>query len=120
MKIGLILILIGVVIFMGFNISSLRKEAQSSAVLAASLRENNDKLQGELMRLSGINNQNEQFLNELEQNVKALESKMPIETLEKQIPKEIYKDIKPIIDRLQSLRETKENRDVPAEDKLQE
>lgn len=108
MKLALILILIGVVIFMGFNIVSLKKEAQSSEELAANLRDRNDKLQSELMRLSRINNENQQFLNELEQNVKALESKMSIEALEKQIPKEIYKDIKPIIDRLQSLQETKE------------
>ena len=84
------------------------------------MEERNDKLQRELMRLSRVNHKNEQFLNELEQNVRELENKIPIETLERYIPKEMLTDIKPIIDRLQFLQETRGNRAESGEEKYQE
>ncbi|MDI6759041.1 MAG: hypothetical protein QMD94_05165 [Candidatus Omnitrophota bacterium] len=101
MKLVLILILVGVVILVAFSASALRKELQAAREHSIRLEERNDKLQRELMRLSRVNHDNEQFLNELEQSFRELENKMPIENLERYIPKEMLKDIKPIIDRLQ-------------------
>jgi hypothetical protein len=45
---------------------------------------------------------------------------MPIETLEKHIPKEMLKDIKPVIERLQFLQEKRENKAVSVEDEHME
>jgi TolA-binding protein len=110
MKSAILFILIGLVVFLGFSNSGLRKELLSIKEYVRQMEERNSQLQRELMRLGRVNSANEQFLNELEQNVRDLESKMPIETLERYIPKEMLKDIKPIIDRLRFLQETRENR----------
>ena len=49
-------------------------------------------------------------MNEIEQSVTELESKVDLETLERYIPKKIWSEIKPIIDRLQDFQKEREKR----------
>jgi predicted PurR-regulated permease PerM len=107
MKFALIFFLIGLVIVLGFNISTLRKELQNTIEDAEFMEERNNKLQRELMRLSRVNSENEQLLNELDQSLKEFNSKVPFATMKKYIPKRVWDDIKPIIDRLQVFQEAR-------------
>ena len=109
MKSVILFILIGLVVFLGFSIFGLRKELLSVKEYARQMEERNSQLQRELMRLSRVNSENERFLNELEQNIREFESKLPFSSLEKYIPKPILNDIKPIIERLKSFQEGREN-----------
>ncbi len=110
MKSGVILFLVGLVILLSFGILALRKELLNSRKHAALLEGRNNKLHMELMRLNRIHSASEQFLNELEQSVRELENKMPFATLERYIPRKLWDEIRPIIDRLKFLQETRENR----------
>ncbi|HAZ10160.1 MAG: hypothetical protein A2047_01425 [Omnitrophica bacterium GWA2_41_15] len=108
MKSALIFFLIGLVIVLGFNIYTSRKELRDTIEHAKFMEEGNNKLQRDLMRLSRANSENEQMLNELDQSLKEFNSKVPFATMKKYIPKRVWNDIKPIIDRLQVFQETKE------------
>jgi len=109
MKLVSIIFLASLVVFLSFSVSALRKELLSASKHTAFLEERNDNLQKELMRLNRTCSEKEQFLNEVEQNIRELESKVPLETLERYIPKKTWDEIKPIIDRLQAFREVREN-----------
>lgn len=104
-----IIFLAGLVIFLGFSVSSLRKELTSAGEHAVFLEERNDLLQKELMRLNRTCSEKEQLLNEVKKSIAELESKVPVETLESHIPKKTWDEIKPIIDRLRAFREAGEN-----------
>ena len=109
MKIGCSVILSAAIVGMAFNIFSLRKELQGVREQSVALEERNDILQRELMRVAGVNSENERFLDELEQSIREFDSKMPFDTLEKYIPKSMSNDIKPIIDRIRVFQEAREN-----------
>jgi len=108
MKSALIIFLAGVTIFLGFSVSSLRKELLGERERIAFLEKGNDLLQAKLMNLSKVCSEKERFLNEIEQGIKELESKVPLETLERYTPKKTWDEIKPIIERLQAFREASE------------
>lgn len=110
MKSALILFLICLVIVLGFNIYTLRKELRDTIEHANFMEEGNNKLQRDLMRLSRANSENEQMLNELDQSLKEFNSKVPFATMNKYVPKRVWNDIKPIIDRLQIFQEVREKR----------
>ncbi|MDP2921370.1 MAG: hypothetical protein Q8O12_03260 [Candidatus Omnitrophota bacterium] len=110
MKLVLIFFLIGLVIFLSFNISVLRKELRDTIEHAEFMEKGNDKLRIELISLRRINSGNEQLLNELDQSLKELNSKVPFATMDKYIPKQVWNDIKPIIDRLQIFQEARGKR----------
>lgn len=120
MKSVLIVFLIGLVIFLSFSSSALRKELLNAREDLALLEERNNQLHKELRRLGMLYRENEQFLNELEQGVRELESKMPFATLKRYIPKQVLKDIKPIIDRLQVLQDARNSRIPSDEEKHQD
>jgi len=109
MKSVFIIFLTGLVIFLGFSVSSLRKELLNTRERTTFLEERNDSLQKELMRLNRVCSEKEQFLDEIEQSITELENKVPLETLQRHIPKKTWDEIKPIIDRLQAFREAREN-----------
>ena len=118
MKSVILFILIGLVVFLGFSISGLRKELLSVKEYARQTEERNSQLQRELMRLSRVNSENERFLSELEQNIKEFETKLPFSSLEKYIPKPILNDVKPIIENLQVFQKARENSILPQEEKV--
>ena len=108
MKSALIFFLIGLVIVFGFNIYTLRKELRDTIEHAKFMEEGNNKLHRDLMRLNITNSENEQMLNELDQSLKEFNNKVPFATIKKYIPKRVWNDIKPIIDRFQAFQETGE------------
>lgn len=108
MKSVSILFLIGLVIVLGFNIVSLRKELRNTAEHAEFMEEGNNKLRMELTRLTKVNIGNERLLNELDQSLKEFDSKIPFSTMDKYIPEKVWDSIKPIIDRLQAFQEARE------------
>jgi len=116
MKSVLIIFLTGLVVFLGFSVSSLRKELLSASKYTVFLEERNNSLEKELMRLNRICNEKDRFLNEIEQSITELESKVPLETLERYVPKKTWDEIRPIVDRLQAFRETKEKNILPSEE----
>ena len=118
MKSVILFILIGLVVFLGFSISGLRKELLSVKEYARQTEERNSQLQRELMRLSRVNSENERFLSELEQNIKEFENKLPFSSLEKYIPKPILNDVKPIIENLQVFQKARENSILSGEEKV--
>lgn len=110
MKSALIFFLIGLVIVLSFNIHTLKKELWDTIEHAKFMEEGNNKLHRDLMRLTGVNSENEQMLNELDQILKEFNSKAPFTTMKKHVPKRVWDDIKPIIDRLQVFQEAREKR----------
>src|SRR3989338_152167 len=118
MKSVILSILIGLVVFLGFSISGLRKELLSVKEYARQTEERNSQLQRELMRLSRVNSENERFLSELEQNIKEFENKLPFSSFEKYIPKPILNDVKPIIEKLQVFQKARENAILSGEEKV--
>ncbi|MDP2981312.1 MAG: hypothetical protein Q8N67_04545 [Candidatus Omnitrophota bacterium] len=116
MKLALIIFLTGLVIFLGLSVFGLRKEFLNAREHTISLEERNDLLQKELMRLNRVCSEKERFLNEIKQGITELESKVPLETLERYTPKKTWDEIKPIVDRLRFLQETRENRTSSGEE----
>jgi len=111
MKSALIIFLAVLAIALGFSVSSVQKELLSVRKNAAFYEKRSDDLQGELMRVNRAYNAKERFLDEIEQSITELESKVELETLERYIPKKTWGEIKPIIDRLQAFsKEREENK----------
>lgn len=100
MKLSLALILIWLVIVGVFSISTLREELSNAGKRIVFLEERNATLERELMHLSSINRENEQFLNELRRSVDNFENKLPFEALQRKLPKEIWNEIKSILGKL--------------------
>lgn len=113
MKSGLIFFLICLVALLSFSSYMLRKELLNAKERFMLLEERNNKLHTELSRLSSHNRENKRFLTELEQLIKELESKIPFTNLEQYIPKPVWRDIKPIIDKLKVLQETRQSMAFP-------
>lgn len=110
MKFALIVFLIVLIIILGFNISALRKELRSAIEYSEFIEKNNDELHGKLIRLSEINSEKEKLLNEIDQIIEEFDSKVPFATMEKNIPKRMWNDIKPIINRIKVFQETRGKR----------
>ncbi|MFZ2357328.1 MAG: hypothetical protein WAW67_05885 [Candidatus Omnitrophota bacterium] len=113
MKSALIIFLTVLAIVLGFNVSSLQKELLSARDNAAFYEKRSDDLQRELMRVNRACNEKERFLDEIEDSITELESKVRLETLERYIPKKTWEEIKPIIDRLKAFQEERENSKLP-------
>ena len=113
MKLALIIFLTVLAIVLGFSVSSLQKELVSVRESNAFYEKRNDDLQRELMRVNRAYNEKERFLDEIEQSIAELESKVELETLERYIPKKTWEEIKPIIDRLKAFQEERENSKLP-------
>lgn len=109
MKLVFILFLTGLVVFLGFSVFSLRKELLSAREHTVFIEERNNSLQKELMRFNRTCSEKGRFLIEIEQSITELESKVPLETLQRYIPKKTWDEKKPIVDRLQVFREAREN-----------
>ena len=109
MKSVLIIFLVVTAIVLGFSVSSLRKELQGARKNTAFYEKRSDELQRELMRMNRVCDEKERVLNEIEQSVTELESKVDLETLERYIPKKTWSKIKPIIDRLQDFQRARED-----------
>lgn len=107
MKFALIYFLIVLIVILGFNIYALRRELRSAMEYSGFMEESNDKLHRELMLISRINSENEKLLNEGDQILKEFDSKVPFATMEKNIPKRVWDDIKPIIDKIQLFQEAR-------------
>lgn len=107
MKPALIIFLVVLAIILGFGVSSLQKELLSVKKDAAFYEKRNDDLQRELMRVNRAFDEKERFLNEIEQSITELESKVELATLERYIPKKTWSEIKPIIGRLKAFQETR-------------
>lgn len=108
MKLALIIFLSVLAIVLGFSVSSLQKELQGARKNTAFYEKRSDGLQRELMRMNRVCDEKERVLNEIEQSVTELESKVDLETLERYIPKKTWSEIKPIIDRLQDFQRARE------------
>jgi predicted nuclease with TOPRIM domain len=113
MKSVIITILAGLAILLGFSGFSLRKELLSVKESVAFSEKRSEDLQKELMRVSRAYNEKERFLEEIEQNIAELESKVQLETLQRYIPKKTWSEIKPIIDRLKVFQEERESSKLP-------
>src|SRR4030042_3629722 len=107
MKSTLIIVLAVLAIVLGFSVSSLQKELQDARKNTTFYEKRSDDLQGELMRMNRVCDEKERVLNKIEQSVTELESKVDLETLERYLPKKIWSEIKPIINRLKALQEQK-------------
>ena len=110
MKSALIIVLAVLAIVLGFSVSSLQKELQDARKNTTFYEKRSDDLQRELMRMNRVCDEKERVLNEIEQSVTELESKVDLETLERYIPKKTWSEIKPIIDRLQDFQKEREKR----------
>jgi len=99
-------------IILGFSVSSLQKELLNARKNAAFYEKRSDELQRELMRVNRLYSEKERFLEEIEQSITELESKVQLETLERYIPKKTWSEIKPIIDRLKAFQEQRENNNL--------
>ena len=108
MKLVLIIFLAVLAIVLGFSVFSLQKELLSARKNTAFYEERSDDLQRELMRVNRACNEKERFLDEIEDSITELESKVRLETLERYLPKKTWDEIKPIVDRLQGFREERE------------
>jgi hypothetical protein len=120
MKLALIIFFSVLAIVLGFSASSLQKELLSARESNAFYEERNDDLQRELTRMNRAYNEKERFLNGIEQSIAEFKSKVELETLERNIPKKIWNEIKPIIDRLKTFQETRENDSLPGKQKHEE
>jgi TolA-binding protein len=109
MKSTLIIVLAVLAIVLGFSVSSLQKELQGARKNTAFYEKRSDDLQRELMRMNRVCDEKERVLNEIEQSVTELESKVDLETLERYIPKKTWSEIKPIINRLQDFQRARED-----------
>ena len=109
MKLALIIFLSVLAIVLGFSASSLQKELINVKEDSASYEKRSHDLQNELMRVNRACNEKERFLEEIEQSIRDLESKVELETLGRYIPKKTWSEIKPIIDRLKAFQEEREN-----------
>ena len=107
MKSALIIVLAVLAVVLGFSVSSLQKELLSVRKNAAFYEKRSDDLQRELMHANRAFDEKERFLNEIEQSIAELESKVELETLERYIPKKTWSEIKPIIDRLKAFQDTR-------------
>ena len=112
MKLALIIFFVVLAIVLGFSVSSLQKELLSARESNAFYEKRNDDLQRELMRVNRAYNEKERFLNEIEQSITELESKVELETLERYIPKKTWGEIEPIIDKLKAFQETRESNNL--------
>ena len=108
MKSFLIIFFAVAIVVLGFSVASLRKELRGAHENAAFYEKRGEDLQRELMRVNRAYTEKEQFLDEIEQNIVELESKVDLQTLEKHVPKKTWSEIKPIIDRLKTLQEERE------------
>ncbi|MFZ2937292.1 MAG: hypothetical protein WA066_01125 [Candidatus Omnitrophota bacterium] len=115
MKLALIIFLALIAVVLGFSVSSLRKELTSAQENAAFHEKRSEDLQRELMRVNRAYAEKERFLDEIEQSITELESKVQLETLERYIPKKTWSEIKPIIDRLKAFQEARENNNLSRE-----
>jgi hypothetical protein len=115
MKSAFIILLAVLAVVLGFSFSSLQKELLSVRKSAALYEKRSDDLQRKLMRVNRACNEKERFLNEIEQSITELESKVELETLERYIPKKTWSEIKPIIDRLKAFQEARENNSLSRE-----
>jgi len=106
-KFAFILLLIVLIIILGFNISTLRKELRSAMEYSKFIEESNEELHRKLIRLSEVNSEKEKLLNEVDQIIEEFDRKVPFATMEKNIPKRIWNDIKPIINRIQVFQEAR-------------
>jgi uncharacterized protein YeeX (DUF496 family) len=104
-----IIFFVMLVIVLKFSVSSLQKELLSARENTASYERRSSDLQNELMRVNRACNEKERFLEEIEQSIRDLESKVELETLGRYIPKKTWGEIKPIIDRLKVFQEEREN-----------
>ena len=107
MKSFLIIFFAVSVVVLGFSAASLRKELISAQENAAFYEKKSGDLQRELMRINRLYVDKVRFLNEIEQSIAELESKVQLETLERYIPKKTWGEIKPIIDKLKAFQETR-------------
>ena len=115
MKLMLIIFLTVVSVLLGFSTFSLRKELTSVHENAAFHEKRSENLQRELMRVNRAYAEKERFLDEIEQNIVELESKVNLQTLEKYVPRKTWSEIKPIIDRLKTLQEERETHNLSRE-----
>ena len=109
MKLVLIIFFAVLAIILGFSVSSLQKElfiVRKNAVLC---EKRSDGLHRELIDIKRVCADKERLLDEIEQSITELESKVQLKTLERYIPKKTWSEIKPIIDRLKGFQETREN-----------
>ena len=107
MKLFLIIFFTVAVVAFGFSVASLRKELRNAHENTAFYEKRGKDLQRELMRVNRAYTEKEQFLDDIEQNIVELESKVDLQTLEKHVPKKTWSEIKPIIDRLKALQQEK-------------
>ena len=116
MKISLIIVLVFSVVVLGLMVSSLRKELAATDENAAFYEKRSDDLQRELMRINRAYAEKERLLDDIEQSIMELESKVDLQTLEKYVPKKTWREIKPVIDRIHDLQTMRGNRPLPGEE----
>lgn len=109
MKSALIILLAVLAIILGFSVYSLQKELLNVGEHVAFSEKRIDDLQRELVRVNRDCGEKERFLEEIEQSITELESKVQLETLKRYIPKKTWSAIKPIIDKLKTFRESRQN-----------
>jgi len=112
MKLAIIIVLVVFATVLGFSVSFLQKELLSARKNVAFYEKRSDDLQRELMRVNRVCDEKERFLNEIEQSITELESKVDLETLERYIPKKTWGEIEPIIDKLKAFQETRESNNL--------
>jgi len=103
MKSALIFLLVISVIILRIGFSASQKELITAKKSAAFYEKRSNDLHRELARVNRDCARKERFLNEIEQNIEELESRIQLETLERYLPKKTWAEIKPIIDRLKAL-----------------
>jgi septal ring factor EnvC (AmiA/AmiB activator) len=115
MKLTIIVLLVVCAGILGFCLFSARKELIGMHERYVFYEKRNEELQAELIRHKKDCAENKKLLSEIEQNIKELESKIQLATLERYLPDKTWNEIKPIIGRLRTLRQEEEKHNTDEE-----
>ncbi|MDD5661458.1 MAG: hypothetical protein PHI07_06270 [Candidatus Omnitrophica bacterium] len=95
-------------IILGFSVYYLQKELLSAKESIALYEKRSGNLERELVRIGSLYAEEKRVLDEIEQSVSELESKIDLETLERYIPKNTWDGIRPVVDRLRAFGKERE------------
>ncbi|MDD3087277.1 MAG: hypothetical protein PHP89_01785 [Candidatus Omnitrophica bacterium] len=105
-----IFLLISLLFVLGSTVYFLRKELSLSRESALFYERRNAQLQEELMRVSRLYGENKRFLDGLKENIEELERSVDLDSIERYLPKKIWHEVEPVVDRIKELKWYREDK----------
>ncbi len=99
-------ILASIFIFLGYRVFSLHGELLETRKQVLELKNESLLAKEETVYWKTWYHKKEKTLSEIERNIAELEDKISLDTLKQHVPRKVWDEIEPIIDRLQALQET--------------